>query len=516
MSAGLSPSDASEVLNALCRQSFDAFAERAFRIVDPGVVFEHNWHISCIAEHLEAMYRGEIKRLIINLPPRSLKSYLVSAAYPAWVLGKKPQERFINTGYGGTVVEQNARNCRAMMRDEWYQQCFPETIINPNMDRLTHFETTMKGQYYAATALSPITGVGCDVMILDDPIKPMEAFSETVRASTNQNIRTTLLNRFNDKRTGQLLVVMQRAHVDDPTGNLLADGGDLVHLKLPAETNKRISISLNGLSWTMEPDSYLFPQRLGRKELDEIKRDMTELHYVGQYLQEPVPIGGGEFKPTWLNYYNAGGVKPREMNIVILVDAAAGDETNKKKKKASDWSAFIVIGLAPDNNYYLLDAIRDRLNPTERVDTLMILHRKWNELGGKSPKVGYEKYGMMTDTHYIQKKQAEENYRFPLVELGGSMNKEDRIRRLIPDMQNGRWWLPATLLYCDSEGRTFDLIKELVSSEMASFPRARYDDMLDAMSRIKEDDLFMSFPKQLNKSAKSSSINSGAGSWLDY
>src|SRR5260370_12659030 len=102
---------------------FDAFAERAFAVVNPGTPYEWNWHIGCIAEHLEAMYAGEISRMIINLPPRSLKSYLVSVAFCAWVLGKKPTTKFINTSYGETVVKQNARNCRSILRDIWYQQC---------------------------------------------------------------------------------------------------------------------------------------------------------------------------------------------------------------------------------------------------------------------------------------------------------------------------------------------------------------------------------------------------------
>ncbi len=221
---------------------------------------------------------------------------------------------------------------------------------------------------------------------------------------------------------------------------------------------------------------------------------MTELHFAGQMLQEPVPVGGGEFREAWMQWYSATGIKPKEMNIVILVDAAGGEELNKKKKKTSDWTVMIVVGLASDNNYYVLDMIRDRLNPTERIDTLFMLHRVWNERAGKSSKCGYEKYGMMTDTFYIKEKQKVDAYHFPVIEVGGQIMKEERIRRLIPDLQNGRWYFPATLPYIDQEGRKFDLITEL-KGEMASFPRARWDDMLDALSRVYEPELFLSFPK---------------------
>jgi len=481
-------------LQALCRNDFYAFAAKVFSIVEPGTQFEWSWHLDCISRHLEAVYRGEIKRLIINMPPRTLKSYLVARAFPAWMLGRAPETKFIVSSYGHEVAEQNSMACRRMMKDPWYLDTFQCTKINAELDRNTHFETTQGGQYYAASALSPVVGLGADIIIMDDPIKPMEAGSETIRKSTNENIRATFFSRFNDKRTGRFILVMQRVHEEDPTGHLLKDGG-WTHLKLPAEAKHPIKISLGEKTWEMQQGDLLMPSRLSREILDQTRLDMSEYNYVGQMLQEPVPAGGGELKEEWMQWYSPGGIRPKEMNIAILVDAAGGEEMNKKKKKTSDWTVMIVIGLAPDNNYYVLDMIRDRLNPTERVETLFMLHRKWNDLCGKPPKVGYEKYGMMTDTHYIREKQKFDSYNFGLVELGGNMMKEERIRRLIPDMQNSRWYYPATLAYVDCEGRKFDLIKEMIG-EMASFPRARFDDILDAKSRIYESELSMTFPKQ--------------------
>lgn len=484
--------------DSLCSDKFDAFAQKAFSIVEPGTVYEWAWHIDCISEHLEALFAGEITRLIINLPPRSLKSFLVSSAYPAWVMGKKPNEKFINTGFGFEVVEQNAIKCRKIMGDPWYKAAFPNTIISPDMDRRMHFETTAGGQYYAATALSPITGIGCGTMQIDDPIKPMEAISDQVRNSVNENIRATLLNRFDDRRVGKFLIVMQRSHVDDPTGNLAKDGGYTI-VKLPAETKSPIIISLPKRGeWKMDAGELLFPARLGRKELDQIRLDMTEYHYAGQFLQEPVPIGGGEFKHEWPQYYAPGSIKPKEMNVAIIVDQAGGEELNKKKKKLSDWTVIVVIGLASDNNYYILDMIRDRLNPTDRIESIFMMHRKWNELCGKPPKVGCEQIGLMTDTHYIREKQKQDAYHFPILPLGAGqrISKEERIRKLIPIMQNGRFYVPQSLIYVDGEGRKWDLIRELIDVEMATFPKSRYDDIIDAVSRVLDAELLVTFPRQ--------------------
>jgi len=482
-----------EVLDALCREKFDAFASKGFQILEPGNPFQYNWHIGCVSEHLQAVWDGEIQDLIINEPPRTLKSVQVAQLFPAWGIGKQPHHQFIGASYAHSLAERNVMKTRQIIQSDWYKQLFPHVQISADMNKKDYFTTTQNGQYKGTGIGGTITGFGCNTLIIDDPLNPKEAVSDTIRLSAIDEIRSTLFSRFNDYKMRRMILIMQRLHDADPTGDLYKDGGYYL-LKLPAYASKRIQIDLHGLTWTMEEGDYLTP-RLDQASLDKLRTDLGEYHFSGQYMQEPVPLGGGDFKEGWIQFYAQGGIKPKEMNVVILVDPAGGEELNKKKKKLSDWTAMMVVGLGTDNNYYLLDIIRDRLNPTERIDTLFMLHRKWNALCGKAPKVGYEKYGMMTDTHYIEDKKKQDAYNFPLIELGGQMQKEERIRRLIPDMQNGRWYFPQSLIYIDSEGRKFDLVQELVSSEMPTFPRARHDDMLDALSRIYEGDLNMVFPK---------------------
>jgi phage terminase large subunit-like protein len=372
-------------------------------------------------------------------------------------------------------------------------RCFPETVISHDQNKKDYFTTTKAGQYKGAGIGGTVTGFGCNYLVIDDALSPREGASQTIRQSTNEAIRSTLFSRFNDKRTAKLIMIMQRIHDDDPTGNLYKDGGYHL-LRLPAETKTHVQIKLKDKEWNMYEGEILTP-RLPKESLDELRIDLGEYNYAAQYLQSPVPLGGGEFKHEWYQFYLKPEEKKSYGNVYILADAAGGDELNKKKKKTSDWTAFMVVELAADNNYYLLDCVRDRLNPTERVETLFMLHRKWNKITGKPPKVGYEKYGMMTDTHYTKVRQNEENYRFPLIELGGGMMKEERIRQLIPDMQRGRWYFPESLPYIDGEGRRFDLVKELLDGELPTFPKARFDDMVDALSRIKSPELNAVFPQ---------------------
>lgn len=482
-----------EAFQAICRTSLSAFTQKSFEVIEPATEFEYNWHIDCIAEHLQAVYDGEISKLVINMPPRFAKTITTSIAFPAWALGKNPSIRFMLTSFKSSLAENMTRNTRTLVRSDWYKRLFPNTVISADMDRQYHFETTCAGQYLSS-AMSSATGSGCDIQVCDDPISPDEAASDQTRKTTIETIRGTLFSRFNDPRKMKFVLNMQRLHEADPSGELLREDG-WTHLKLPAEAiDKDYHIILGNRHWELKKGDLLFPHRFTREVLNEKRNLLGDYNYAGQFLQEPVPVGGGEFNESWMQFYQAGGVKPKECNLVILCDPAGGEEMNRKKRKLSDWTVFDVIGLAPDNNYYLLDRVRDRLNPTDRVETLFMLHRKWNGLSGKPPKVGYEKYGMMTDTHYIREKQRQDAYNFPLIELGGGMMKEERIRRMIPDMQNGRWFFPPTMIYVDQEGRKFDLIEEM-KSEMKSFPRARHDDILDAMSRIYETDLNLVFPK---------------------
>ncbi len=507
-----------EAVNNLCMRHLNAYTQKAFEVLEPAAKLQYNWHIGCISEHIEAVFDGDIKDLIINIAPRTLKSVHIAQIAPSWKMGKDPSHQFIGASYAHTLAERNVMKCRQIMQSEWYRDVFPATQISQDQNQKDYFTTTQAGQYKGTGIGGTITGFGCKTLLIDDPINPLEAMSDTIRVKAIDEIRSTLFSRFNDFKLRQFIMIMQRLHEDDPTGNLLKDGG-YYHLMLPSIAPKRIQIEMRGQSWTMEQGQYLTP-RLDKEVLDKLRTHLGEIHFAGQYMQNPVPIGGGDFRPEWVQFYSQGAIKPAQMNVCILVDPSGGEEINKRKRKLSDWTAMMVVGLGQDNNYYLLDIVRDRLNPTDRINTLFMLHRKWNDACGKSPIVGYERYGMMADTHYILEKQKQDAYNFRLVELGGNIAKEDRIKQLIPDMQNSRWYFPDSLIYVDGEGRKFDLVQEILKSEMPTFPRARHDDMLDALSRIYTPDLNMVFPKMkagmVEKARRSAASNNSEYNWEDF
>lgn len=484
--------DILRVAHALYREQFRAFAYRAFEIVNPGEKIEWNWHLDCLCEALQSVYRGEIQRLVINMPPRALKSFLCSIAFPAWVLGKDPQEKIMVASHTiRPLATKLSNDCRRLVESDWYKSVFPQTRLIKSTE--TEFYTSENGHRLAFGVTGP-TGLGCNYAIVDDLNKPDEALSDTIRTSTNNWLDNTFMSRFNDYRTGKTIVVMQRVHENDVTGHLLEKGG-YTHIKLPAEFEEKPVIKIGDKTFTPPHDRLLFPARLPQDILDQKRVDLGDYAYAGQFLQEPVPIGGGMFKDSWPRYYDPKDFNPATCNVYILCDPA------NSKKKNSDWTVYQVVGLAPDNNYYLLDMVRDKLNPTERINTLFDLHKKWNEKCGKPPRVGMEQYGLMSDNHYVLEKQKQESYRFDIRPLGGIGSKVDRIARLIPYMQSGRWYFPTAINYVDSNKILYELVSEMVKGEMLTFPVSKHDDCLDALSRIYDTDLEATFPRFVSKRA---------------
>ena len=187
-------------LDASCRVDFLVFAQKAFEVVEPGVKLEWNWHLDCLCDHMQALYEDKLPegktRLCINVPPRSLKSFLTSIAFPAWVIGRDASKKFICTSFGFSLAKEMSQKSRIIFESDWYKRVFPNVIIDNAQNEKHNFWTTKRGMYYSSAILS-ITGRGADYVILDDPINPKEAFSETIRHDTNSTIRSTIPTRFN-------------------------------------------------------------------------------------------------------------------------------------------------------------------------------------------------------------------------------------------------------------------------------------------------------------------------------
>jgi hypothetical protein len=340
-------------LSAALRQDLYSFIIKTFGTVGGSQAFLPNWHIKLIADRLTRVYSGEIKRLIICLPPRNLKSISASVAFPAWYLGKKPGARFICASYGNDLSGKLARDCRTVMSSPWYLRTF-DTRLNPDKSAEAEFETTEGGYRLSASVGGALTGRGASIIIIDDPIKPKEAQSDPRRDGVNEWFDSTVLSRLDSKKNDAIVIIMQRVHVDDLVSHVL-DKGDWDVLVLPAiAAANEAFVLLNGETVGRKAGEALHAAREPIKILNETRRAMGSFVFNTQYLQAPVAPGGNMIKRKWFRHYDTPPVRMLGDRIIISWDVAITSSDR------SDWSV-ATIWHQHGMQFYLLDVIRKRL-----------------------------------------------------------------------------------------------------------------------------------------------------------
>jgi hypothetical protein len=304
-------------IQAFLRNDFVAFVERGFFELNPEAEFQHNWHIEAIAERLEECRTGKLRRLIINVPPRSLKSHMASISFPAWLLGRNPSAQIICVSYAQDLSDKLAGDCRSLMAARWYREVFPWTRLASRRQAVHDFGTTAKGCRLATSIGGALMGRGADMIIIDDPLKPDEALSETQRATVNNWYDHTLVSRLNDKSDGCIILIMQRLHEDDLVGHVLAQQGDWHVLKFPAiaqEDETHVVHTPRGRKIFMrKAGEALHPSRESLGTLATIREIQGEYNFAGQYRQAPAPLGGGIVKTSWFKSYTPRNY-PRSSN----------------------------------------------------------------------------------------------------------------------------------------------------------------------------------------------------------
>src|SRR5215471_11010556 len=320
--------------DALLRNDFALFAARCFHELNPQTELAMNWHLEVIAAKLTAVREGKIQRLIINLPPRHLKSLMASVALPAWCLGHDPSAQILCVSYAQDLADKHARDSRSIMMSRWFQQIFP-TRLGAHRQAVQEFVTTRQGYRLATSTGGVLTGRGADIIIIDDPLKPEEALSDAQRQAANDWYDHTLYSRLNDKRGGAIVIVMQRLHEDDLVGHVLGqEEWDIIRFPAIAEADEvhEIETFLGPQCFTRRQGEALHPEREPLDTLDRIRRTTGEYNFAGQYQQAPAPLGGGLVKAEWFKRYRENERPERFDRIVQSWDTA------NKATELSDFS----------------------------------------------------------------------------------------------------------------------------------------------------------------------------------
>jgi predicted phage terminase large subunit-like protein len=445
----------SRIVDAACRTDFVSLFRKAFHTLMPHAELLLNWHIYALAFKFEQMRFGIIKRLIVNVPPRSLKSTMM-VAFAAFLLGLDPTVRIILVTYGADLSIKFTNDLRAILNSAWYQQLFPGTRISRAKDTELEIQTTRNGYFLASSIDGALTGRGADFIFVDDPIKPMDAFSDNKRQRVNTWFNSTLLSRLDDQQKGCIVVLMQRLHPDDLSGMLLHTSNEWTPLALAAicERDERIQIGHDEYHLRHRGEA-LHSERQPLHVLERIRGQIGAEMFSAQFQQAPVPAQGVAVNRGWFRRYDQLPARTSNSKIIVSVDTAS------KEGELNDYSACVTL-LYHAGKYYLVDVFRGRFDyPT--LKARVIAHARTY----RANIILVEDAGVGTALVAELK-----NGRLPAVAVQPQVNKKMRMAIQSEKFKNGTILLPTQALWL----RDFE-------DELAAFPHSRHDDQVDALSQ---------------------------------
>ncbi len=448
-----------EEYHLILRRDFTSFIERSFYELNPQTPLLLGPHIEVIATKLEACRLGRIRRLIINLPPRHLKSHCASIAFVAWYLGHHPAGHAICASYGQDLADKLARDCRTIMMSAWYKQLFTTRLA----DRIAvhDFMTTDLGTRMSTSVGGVLTGRGADLILIDDALKPDEALSESRRKSVNEWFDNTLLSRLNDKTRGCIILIMQRLHQEDLVGHVLEqEPWEVLSFPAIAEQDETFVIEspLGRRSFSRRSGEALHPERETLQTLARIRERMGDYNFSSQYQQNPIPLGGAMVKTDWLRYYERSEL-PERFDIKVQ-----SWDTANKSTELSDFSVCTTWGRA-NGQLYLLHVFRQRMNYPDlkrKAKELAHLHRANTTLIEDKA----------SGTQLIQDLQAEHVFGITPYEPPSGTDKIMRLHAQTAWFENGFVFLP----------RSASWLSDYVT-ELTGFPGTKFDDQVDSTTQ---------------------------------
>ncbi|MRS98903.1 phage terminase large subunit [Ralstonia pickettii] len=446
-------------LMRLMRNDFASFIAASFDELNPGTTYLHNWHIDVIADRLTQFADGKLTRLVIMLPPRSLKSHCASVSLVAWLLGRDPTKRIICASYSQDLADFHARSCLKLMQSDLYRRLFPATQLSASRRAVAEFFTTQEGMRLATSVGGTLTGKGGDYVIIDDPLKPEDALSDTLRNNANEWYDGTVISRLNNKATGGVLIIMQRLHEDDLVGHVLQQHGwEVLRLPAIAEEDEEylIDTPIGSRTCKRKAGEALHPERETLETLAQIRAAQGEYHFAAQYQQLPAPRGGAMLKLDWIRYYDTHE-KPESFDHVVQ-----SWDTAAKVTELADYSVCTTWGIK-DKIVYLLDVYRKKVDfPDLRKMAIMLAERYCPQ------------YVLVEDkssgTQLIQGLPDNGNWMVKACKPEG--DKKVRFGPLTCLFENEKVLLPRRAPWLDS-----------YVYELTTFPTSRYKDQVDSTTQ---------------------------------
>ncbi len=430
------------------------FVRSAWHIVEPGSVFLENWHIEVICKELEDVTAGKQPKTIINLPPGGMKSLLTSVFWPAWAWIRQPGLRWIVASFDGRLTLRDANKLLQILQSDWYKARWGDIVILPAKPAAGDFVNSAGGFRFSTSVGGKVTGRHCDIMVIDDPIKPLDVTKATLETCIDW-WQGTMATRFRDLATARRVIIMQRLAEGDLVGHLLSEG-DWHHLRFPMRFEAAYKCAEDQREYEGE---LLWPLHMPEDAVSGLEKVMGGMVVAAQLQQRPVPLGGAVFKSTWFKYWT---VLPARLDQIIFSWDAAF--------KGTDTSDYVVgqVWGRKGGEYYLMDQTRGRLSFSETLDAFRLLSRKYKQATGKLVE---DKANGPAIVDSLKKEIS------GIVEVSPEGGKEARANAVSPLLEAGNVYFP------DPTMPGYEWVGMHLVPELCSFPMGKNDDQVDAMTQ---------------------------------
>ncbi len=464
------------------RRSLHEFVVQAWPVLEPATLFVDGIHVEAICQHLQAVTEGRMRNLIINVPPGHAKSLLTAVFWPAWVWIDQPHIRWLFASYSANLSVRDSVKCRRLIESEWYQQNWGDRYqLTGDQNQKNRFDNDGTGSRIATSVGGSATGERADIVVVDDPHSVDQAESDAERHTAVEWFNGTISTRLNDFATGHLIVIQQRLHEDDLSGDLLAKGGfELLCLPAEFEQERRCSTSIGWRDPRVEAGALLWPQKVTAAHLAALKISLGCYRYAGQYQQRPAPAEGGIFKRSGWRYWRPAHIDlaavpvrlpdGRTLNIQAIPIPAQFDtmiqswDMSFKDKATSDYVVGQVWG-AKGADRFLLDQCRGRMDMPATKEAVRVLSGRWPKTGAKLVE------DKANGPAVIQELKHDVG---GLIEVQPEGGKIARAHAVSPLAEAGNVYLPHPAIA--------PWVEALIE-EAASFPNGRHDDQVDAMTQ---------------------------------
>lgn len=458
------------------------FVKQSWHVVEPGVPFIASWHIEAICEHLEAVTAGDIRRLLINIPPRHSKSTIVSVMWPAWEWITDPQQKFLCASYSGALSTRDNLKTRRLIQSPWYQERWGHMFaFAGDQNAKQRFENDKTGYRLATSVGGTATGEGGSRLILDDPHGAQDAQSEAMREAALEWFDMVWSTRLNNPKTDAMVTIMQRLHEKDISGHILEDIKGWEHICIPAEWDgERRTTSLGTYDPRQVKDELICPERFGPKEITVLKQLLGEYGTAGQLQQNPTPTKGGILKTSHFQMWK--GQLPQLEFVVQSYDTAFTEATSGDPSACTVWGIFTH---EKKRQALLLDAWDEHLGYPELRQKVM---DEWlAEYGGMGKThAGQPTKPRRPDRVLIEKKASGQSLiqdlrraKVPVVGYEPGGDKVSRAHQAAPVLELGMLWIPESK---KNPGQFVSWAQPMIK-QIAKFPVAEHDDLVDTVTQ---------------------------------